>query len=140
MAALVTAPLALWDWRAFYHSVATVQKVAPFREDALSFLVTYFQRTGHKPGLALAFGAVAAASVAVLTLGRRGPAGFAGSLALIYLPFIALNKQAFANYYFFVIGALCCAVAATGDGVAGTEVDEGGEPARANGQTTMANQ
>ena len=39
----------------------------------------------------------------------RDPAGFAAALALIYLPFIAFNKQAFANYYLFVIGALCCA-------------------------------
>ena len=33
---------------------------------------------------------------------------------MIFLPFIAFNKQAFANYYFFVIGATCCAIAAAG--------------------------
>ena len=31
----------------------------------------------------------------------------------MFLAFFVLNKQAFANYYFFVVGALCVAVAAT---------------------------
>ena len=43
----------------------------------------------------------------------RTPAGFAGGVALVYFAFFAFNKQAFENYYFFVIGALCCAVALT---------------------------
>ena len=30
---------------------------------------------------------------------------------LLLLAFFAFNKQAFCNYYHFVIGALCCAVA-----------------------------
>ena len=34
-------------------------------------------------------------------------------MALVYYVFLALNKQAFCNYYFFVIGALCCALAAS---------------------------
>ena len=32
---------------------------------------------------------------------------------LILLGFFSFNKQAFCNYYFFVIGAICCAIAAT---------------------------
>ena len=31
------------------------------------------------------------------------------------LGFFAFNKQAFCNYYFFVIGAMCCAIAACAD-------------------------
>ena len=52
----------------------------------------------------------------VLALWRcpRDPAGFAAGLAMTFLPFIAFNKQAFANYYYFVIGALATAVAASG--------------------------
>jgi hypothetical protein len=42
----------------------------------------------------------------------RGPAGFASAMALVYVVFIAFNKQAFCNYYFFVIGCFCCAIAA----------------------------
>ena len=41
----------------------------------------------------------------------RTAAGFAGSVGLVMLVFFAFSKQAFANYYFFVIGALCCAAA-----------------------------
>ena len=42
----------------------------------------------------------------------RTPAGFALGVAALFLAFFVLNKQAFANYYLFVIGALCTAVAA----------------------------
>ncbi len=38
--------------------------------------------------------------------------GYALGVAALFLAFFVLNKQAFANYYFFVIGALCVAVAA----------------------------
>jgi hypothetical protein len=113
VAALVTAPLALWDPQAFWHSLVTVQKLSPFREDALSYLVWYFQQTGTKPGVLPAFTAAAVAIGLALWRGERSPAGFAASLALVCLLFISLNKQAFANYYSFVIGALWCALAAT---------------------------
>lgn len=112
VAALVTAPLALWDIRAFLHSTVTVQAVAPFRSDALSFLAWYFFRTGIEPGVTAAFIAVGVGIVVGLWRAPRTPAGFAAALALIYLPFIAFNKQAFANYYLFAIAALCAAVAA----------------------------
>jgi hypothetical protein len=42
----------------------------------------------------------------------RTPSGFALAVSALFLAFFVLNKQAFANYYFFVIGALCVAVAA----------------------------
>lgn len=112
VAALVTAPLALWDSQAFWHSLVTVQKLSPFREDALSYLVWYFHQTGAKPGVLPAFAAAVAAIALGLWRGERSPAGFAASLALVCLLFISLNKQAFANYYSFAIGALWCALAA----------------------------
>ena len=42
----------------------------------------------------------------------------AAAVAIVMFTFIAFNKQAFANYYYFVIGALCCAVAAEPNPVA----------------------
>jgi hypothetical protein len=42
----------------------------------------------------------------------RTPAGFASAVGLVFLAFFAFNKQAFCNYYFFTIGAFCCAIAA----------------------------
>lgn len=110
VAAAVSLPLALWDWRAFWHSTVTVQALAPFREDALSWLVWYFKKTGVRPGAWVAFAAAGCSLLLALRLCPRTPSGFALGLAAVYLPFIALNKQAFANYYLFVIGALACAV------------------------------
>ena len=43
----------------------------------------------------------------------RTPFAFAGAISLMFLVFFAFNKQAFCNYYFFVIGGMCCAVAAS---------------------------
>lgn len=32
---------------------------------------------------------------------ERSPAGFAAAMTLVYLTFVAFNKQAFYNYYYF---------------------------------------
>jgi hypothetical protein len=114
-AVLVSAPLVLWDWRAFAHSAGTVQKLAPFREDALSYLVWAYHRFGVRGDVGTGFVAMLIGMAVALWRCPRTPAGFAAALALIYLPFIAFNKQAFANYYLFVIATLCCAVAAMPD-------------------------
>jgi hypothetical protein len=45
---------------------------------------------------------------------RQSPAGFAGAVTLVNLVFIAFNKQAFANYYYFVIATAAWATAAAG--------------------------
>ena len=49
---------------------------------------------------------------AVLRFGRSQVA-FAGAISFMFLVFFGFNKQAFCNYYFFVIGGMCCAVAAS---------------------------
>lgn len=119
VAAVVTLPFALWNVGAFWKSTVTAQQIAPFRWDALSFIV-WWGFHGHGDQVKLANYAVLPAAVAslialALALWRspRGPAGFAASLALLSLAFFAFNKQAFCNYYFFVIGAICCAIAAS---------------------------
>ena len=111
--AIVSLPLALWDLPAFLHSVVTLQFHQPFRTDALSYLVPLANHTGLQPPIWLAF-------VAVITVGCWAarklpgtPAGFAVGLSLVFLVFFALGKQAFCNYYYFVIAGLCCAMAAT---------------------------
>jgi hypothetical protein len=117
VAFLVSAPLALWDLRKFYFSVVTVQRYAPFRWDALSYLTWHaFGHGEPSPGLTVSLPGLMAAAAIALCLWRapRTPAGFAASVGFIMLVFFAFSKQAFANYYFFVIGAMCCAVAASG--------------------------
>ena len=59
----------------------------------------------------LAFGLMLAAIAVALWRFRRTPAGFAAAVPIAYFLFFAFGKQAFANYYFLVIGATCCAIA-----------------------------
>lgn len=113
VAAAVTLPLALWDFPAFWKDVVALQVHQPFRADALSYLAWWAQTRGEPPSTSLAFMAALVAVGLGLWRAPRTPAGFAASVSLAYLAFFAFNKQAFANYYYFVIGALCCAVAAT---------------------------
>lgn len=109
--AAVTLPFVFWDVGAYVRDVVTLQLHQPFRADALSYLSWYAQAQGAPPPLGLAFVGVAVAVGLALWRARRTPAGFAGAVALAFLVFFAFNKQAFCNYYYFVIGALCCAAA-----------------------------
>ena len=109
--AVVSLPLAAWDVRAFTRDVVTLQFYQPFRIDALTFAANA-ARDGASPWPTwLAFAAAAFAVVVSLVRAPRTAAGFAGAIALTYFGFFSLSKQAFCNYYYFVLGALCCAVA-----------------------------
>lgn len=105
VAGLLTLPLALWNWSDFWRDAVKFQVIQPFRPDALSFSVLA-ARFGL-PRISQLLVAVAVAGVTVWSLLRapRHPAGFAGCFALVMLVFFSLNKQAFVNYYFLVIGA-----------------------------------
>jgi hypothetical protein len=109
----VTAPLALWHLREFFVSVVLLQIQLPLRPDALSYLAWLAQNGGPQLPAWIAFAALV--PVAVLAVARipRTPAGFAMAVAVALLVFFALNKAAFANYYFLVIGAMCCSIALT---------------------------
>lgn len=109
IAAIVTLPLALWDLAAFLHSAVLLQFRQPFRTDALSFLV-WARPSEPDHWMWLPFAVAGLAIAGCWYLARRGRIGFAGSFALTLLVFFAFNKQAFANYYHLVIGALCCAI------------------------------
>jgi hypothetical protein len=109
---VLTIPFVLWNPGAFWRSVVTLQFHQPFRPDALSVLSWWASR-GHEPPTALiSFAVAAAASILALWRLPRTPAGFAMAIAMTFFGFFAFNKQAFANYYFFVIGALFAAIAA----------------------------
>ena len=112
VAAAVTVPFALWDLSAFIHSAVLLQSRQPFRDDALSYLVAVANLTGWRAPGWVALLAVGPAAWLALRKLPRTPAGFAAGLALVCLAFFAFNKQAFCNYYHFVIGALCCAAGA----------------------------
>jgi hypothetical protein len=108
----ITLPLALWNFGAFLRSVVILQTLQPFRTDSLSFL-TWLTRLGLPQGPVWpAFLAVVIAGVLLFKRLPPSPANFAGSLAVGYLLFFCLNKQAFMNYYFLVEACLCWAIAA----------------------------
>jgi hypothetical protein len=115
-AVAVTLPFVLWHPRAFVDSVLLLQTREPVRIDSLSYL-SWAAR--HDLGLggpgggsfvwAIAAGSVALVAGALLT--ANTPAGFALSLALSSFAAFAFGSKAFCNYYFFVVGALCTAIA-----------------------------
>lgn len=108
VALLITLPLALWDWNAFKHSVVTLQLNQPFRKDAMSFLNCW--RGGREGWIGPSWVCFVMMAVAMAGCYRRR-AGFAAAFALSYFVFFAFNKQAFANYYYLIVAALCIAAA-----------------------------
>jgi hypothetical protein len=113
VALAVSLPFALWDLRAFLWNVLELQFRSPFRRDALSYLAWIARRGGPELPSLVGFAAGGAAMALGLVRAARTPAGFAAATALAFLAFFAFNKQAFSNYYFFVIAALCASVAAS---------------------------
>jgi hypothetical protein len=95
VAAVVTLPFFFWNPRQFFRAVVAWQLIQPFRADALSYLV-WWARTYHADAIDRSWVAVP---------GWRPP--------LINFTFFAFNKQAFCNYYYFVIATACWTVAAT---------------------------
>ncbi len=112
--AAVTLPLVAWNPQAFLHSAVWLQFRQPFRWDALSYLVWAEPKNPAK-WMGLPFAGAAIAWLAVLAAGRRRKVPFALALALTMAAFFALNKQAFANYYYLVIGTFCVAAAGVGE-------------------------
>jgi hypothetical protein len=111
--AVVSLPLIVCNIPAYVHSAVTLQFQQPFRADALSLSAWWYSHGHAPPPNALAFLAAVAAIALSLWRAPHTPAGFAAAVAVVYYAFLAFNKQAFCNYYFFVVGALCCALAAS---------------------------
>lgn len=119
VALVVSLPLALGALRGFVYAVLVLQLYQPLRTDALSYAAA-LTRSGLPAPTWLAFAAVALALALALWRGAPTPAGFAAGVSLVYLAFFVVNKQAFCNYYFFALGALCCGIAAAQPGGSGT--------------------
>jgi uncharacterized membrane protein len=114
VALAVSLPLVLWKPGAFLRSAVLLQFRQPFRDDALSALVPLVHAGAPRLlGTILPLALAPLAALLATARGRRTPAGFALAIAVTYLVFLAVNKQAFCNYYFFPLGALCAAIAAT---------------------------
>jgi hypothetical protein len=104
-AGALTLPFALLDLRAFIDDVVRFQMRQPFRPDSLSF--SAWSRAVGGPVLPGWISFLALAAAIALSLAARAP--FAAALALSFCAFFAVGKQAFCNYYFFVLGLAACA-------------------------------
>jgi hypothetical protein len=123
LAGVLVAPLlsllaVLPDVPGFIKSNVIVPAELPLRTDVLSYPAMLANELGfHSSGFAVVLGfGLAAATVATMWfVAPRTPAGFAAACATSFLVFFAFNKYAACNYYFFVIAALVCAVAAAAE-------------------------
>jgi hypothetical protein len=117
VASATLLPFILWDPREFWHDVAVVHLLQPFRTDALSWLVPI--ATGLGRPLSAGWGFLAAAAVFLLSL-RPGAslAHVMRTSAAAFLSLVLFNKQAFCNYYWLAVGLLLFATALELDPVA----------------------
>jgi hypothetical protein len=114
LATAITLPWMLWNVSGFLSDVVLLQFLLPFRMDALSYLVWLTYNTGRQPPAVIGFLMMLPAVLLMRWRGARSVAGFAAAVSFIFLSLFLFNKAAFINYYFFVIGALCCATALAG--------------------------
>jgi hypothetical protein len=111
--AAINLPFFLADPHAFLRSVVVFQFLQPFRDDALSYLVLIHRLyPDFHPPMWLAL--LPLVIVIPLSLRRlsSSPAGFCAAVTAVHFFFFAFNKQAFCNYYYFVIATACWAIAA----------------------------
>jgi hypothetical protein len=118
---------------AFWWSVVKLQFQQPFRMESLSYLPWWVNRGHPQPPLWVPFALTSVAIALAVWRAPRTPAGFAAAVGFVYCTFFAFNKQAFVNYYYFVVGAFCIALAAyrtrEPDEPAPLEVARAGAPA-----------
>jgi hypothetical protein len=111
VALAVTLPLALRDFHAFLEAVIMSQLHYWPRMDSLSYATLWAHVTGKVPPGSLTLVVAGLCGAVALWRSPRTPAGFAGAVAFTFAALFAVASRSFCNYYFFVIGALCCAVA-----------------------------
>ena len=119
MAAAVTLPFYLWNPEAFTHSAlrmfsgAVGSNVVP-REDATTFWAAMrYLKLGDLPGIA---SPIAAAILTALALTRYWKSQLPGTggvlaIAIVVMAMFAFSRHGFANHYYFVFGAMLCALA-----------------------------
>ena len=106
----VTAPMFLLNPAAMFRDLVTFQVMQPFRPDSLSVLGWWHQvsQGGYLPSW-LCFVAIVPAIALALWRCRVTAFAFPLATAFVLMAFFAFGKQAFVNYYHFVLGALVTA-------------------------------
>lgn len=102
--AFVLAPFLLWDTRALWFANFTFIAWLPPRANALTFNNWFYQAFGVLVPGNIAF--VLAAIIVTVSVWRmpKRITGLMVTLIATYMIFFTMNRWAFANYYFFIIG------------------------------------
>ncbi len=110
--AIINLPFFVWNAPAFVRSIVVFQFLQGFRTDAMSYLVVIRKCDPH---LVIPLWISLLPLVVMIPVSVRraasSPAGFAAAAALVHMLFFSLNKQAFGNYYYFVIATACWSIA-----------------------------
>ena len=111
-AAIVNVPFFLWNPPAFIRALTVIVVERNFRLDALTYLSWLAHQGG--PTLPSIVGLLAALAATFLAVRRapHTPSGYAAAVGFVTFVFFAFNVVGFTNYYYFSIGAMCCAIAA----------------------------
>jgi hypothetical protein len=110
---LVSLPLILWNPAAYVRSNFAAAAGAAFRYDALSFFAYWADTHSWTPPIWIgAVSLIVAVPVTVVAIKRCEPTagGYAAACAVVMIFFFALNKFAFANYFYLVIATLAVSV------------------------------
>ena len=110
----MTLPLFLWNPRGFLDDVLFFQARQPFRTDSLSFMALWHLRGMVTLPVGTSFVLLGGLLIAGGLFAQRSAAGFAAVCALAFGGFFATGKQAFVNYYLFVLAAGAWALALSG--------------------------
>jgi hypothetical protein len=111
LAAVITVPFFLWDPNGFLRAVLIWQTKQPFRADALSYISATMENGQPVLPLWLNLAVIPVAWVVAAWRAPRTPAGLGMASALLFLLFVVFAKQAFCNYYYLVLGCICCGLA-----------------------------
>jgi hypothetical protein len=114
VATALTLPFFVINPKALFDCLVLLQLRQPFRLDSLSVPAWWMTHYGKRLPDWLGFASIVPFSMLALRRCERSASGFAAGLALVSFAFFVLSKQAFSNYYFFNLGAICSAVAFAG--------------------------
>jgi hypothetical protein len=109
---LATVPFAVWHPVSFFDNVVWLQTKEPFRPDSLSLLSWAATKGWGHGTFVWAVGAASVALAFALVATPNTAAGFSAAVAFSTFVMFAFGSKAFCNYYYFVIGVLCCTAAA----------------------------
>jgi hypothetical protein len=109
------APWLLWDFKAWKHANFDFLAALPVRPDALTYITWVKRKTGVDIPPSLAFPAAFAVAAFAAWKMRQSIARLSMAAVATFTVFFVINKWAFANYYFTLLGLAALAAAVSID-------------------------